>query len=512
MPTWNDDLLVTTTGLNVGSQAARVDVFAQNLDISPTGDINLNGFSITNSPDAGNQVVNVKAYGATGDGTTDDISFFIAAQAALPSGGGILFVPPGNYVFKGSGLALNKGVRLIGASKHSTFISNILAGSVPVLISTSSGGGGGQEVSNLQFQVLNSGDICVQLKGVNNSLIQDNRFFFPSSGTGQAIQLDRNSVSGAYTHVVRRNEISNAAIGIELKGGITSSNIIDNSVVATSAITYTSSGNGGNSYHGNLLTPINSGSGTAIGISNGSGGETIFGNYFQNWSIGIAVAATALSSSLGSNHWDNVTTHISDATSGTVGFTGIFDGEDGYLSLGTTSKTRRVNVAGNATGAMPPWFTSIDTQASGKQYSFGSGLSAVGEFALRNDGTGNIPIKVNNADAVTLNAGITATTGAFSASTTIGGGTAITKIKVYTPSLSPSSVSANTTAEQTFSVTGLTTADTVYVNKPTAQAGLGIVGMRVSTADALAITFSNNTGSPITPTATETYRVVAIRS
>jgi hypothetical protein len=77
--------------------------------------------------------------------------------------------------------------------------------------------------------------------------------------------------------------------------------------------------------------------------------------------------------------------------------------------------------------------------------------------------------------------------------------------------LSPAIVAANTTAEQTFTVTGLAVGDMVTVNKPTAQAGLGIVGARVSAANTLAITFSNNTASGITPTAAETYVVNVIR-
>lgn len=91
-------------------------------------------------------------------------------------------------------------------------------------------------------------------------------------------------------------------------------------------------------------------------------------------------------------------------------------------------------------------------------------------------------------------------------------GTPLTRIAVYTPALSPAAVAANTTAEQTFTVTGLDVTDTVSVNKPTAQAGLGIVGARVSAANTLAITFSNNTAAAITPTAAEAYRVLAVRS
>ena len=63
--------------------------------------------------------------------------------------------------------------------------------------------------------------------------------------------------------------------------------------------------------------------------------------------------------------------------------------------------------------------------------------------------------------------------------------------------INPASVSANTTAEQTFTVVGLTTDDQVIVSKPTLTAGFGIVNARVSAANTLAITFINCTASPI---------------
>lgn len=73
--------------------------------------------------------------------------------------------------------------------------------------------------------------------------------------------------------------------------------------------------------------------------------------------------------------------------------------------------------------------------------------------------------------------------------------------------LTPAQVAANTTAEQTFTVQGLLTGDLVSVTKPTTQAGLGIVNSRVSAANTLAVTFSNNTGAGITPTAGEVYLI-----
>lgn len=84
-------------------------------------------------------------------------------------------------------------------------------------------------------------------------------------------------------------------------------------------------------------------------------------------------------------------------------------------------------------------------------------------------------------------------------------------VRIYTATIDPASVAANTTAEQTFTVTGLTTSDVVFVNKPTATAGLGIVNARVTAANTLGITFSNNTGSPI-DAASESYKVFAFRA
>ena len=89
----------------------------------------------------------------------------------------------------------------------------------------------------------------------------------------------------------------------------------------------------------------------------------------------------------------------------------------------------------------------------------------------------------------------------------------IWKAGVFNVTLSPVSVANATSAEQTFATTGigLLTTDVVLVQKPTAQAGLGIVGSRVSASDTLAITFSNSTAATITPTASEVYKVTVIR-
>lgn len=84
------------------------------------------------------------------------------------------------------------------------------------------------------------------------------------------------------------------------------------------------------------------------------------------------------------------------------------------------------------------------------------------------------------------------------------------KVQTYSVTINPTSVSANTTSEQTFTVTGLSTTDIVFVNKPTHQAGMALVGYRVSAKDTIALTFMNTTAGSIDP-ANETYTIVAIR-
>ena len=87
----------------------------------------------------------------------------------------------------------------------------------------------------------------------------------------------------------------------------------------------------------------------------------------------------------------------------------------------------------------------------------------------------------------------------------------IWKNGVFSVTLSPASIAATTTGEQTFVMTGLLTTDFVWVNKPTTQVGLGIVGSRVSAAGVLAITFANVTSAAITPTASQAYNVLVMR-
>ncbi len=84
---------------------------------------------------------------------------------------------------------------------------------------------------------------------------------------------------------------------------------------------------------------------------------------------------------------------------------------------------------------------------------------------------------------------------------------------VLSASLSPASVTSSSAVEQTIAFAGTLTTDVVLnIIKPTAQAGLGIGGVRIPSAGNVAINFINDTGAPIAPTGTETYQLSVLRA
>lgn len=87
----------------------------------------------------------------------------------------------------------------------------------------------------------------------------------------------------------------------------------------------------------------------------------------------------------------------------------------------------------------------------------------------------------------------------------------VTNIKVYSQTITAASVGAATVAEQTFTVTGLTTADKVIVNPGAISNAVGVGGVRVSAANTLAVQFINPTAGALTPTA-GTWTIIAVRT
>ena len=84
------------------------------------------------------------------------------------------------------------------------------------------------------------------------------------------------------------------------------------------------------------------------------------------------------------------------------------------------------------------------------------------------------------------------------------------RLGVVSVSLTPVSVAATTTAEQTFTVNGLRVGDIVIPQIPALTANVGIVNARVSAANTLALTYVNANASPTVPAA-GTYLLMVFR-
>lgn len=99
------------------------------------------------------------------------------------------------------------------------------------------------------------------------------------------------------------------------------------------------------------------------------------------------------------------------------------------------------------------------------------------------------------------------------AATQLASGNVTRQLLVFTPSLTPAATNANTSAEQSFTVTGLLAADTLLNVVPPGAPTAGISGpyqCRISANDTLRMTFGNHTAGGLTAPA-GTYIVIVLR-
>lgn len=149
---------------------------------------------------------------------------------------------------------------------------------------------------------------------------------------------------------------------------------------------------------------------------------------------------------------------------------------------------------------------------------FNSAGTKVGTFAWSNSGAGFLPnvlwFMTRTASDMVLGTNTTERLRIGASGVRVGtGGTPLSQIAVYLPTLTPASVDASDGyVEQLFTVTGLSTSDTVTVNPPVMMAPphCQLIAWRVSAADTLALTFHSVSGSHLPPQGV--YRVVAHRS
>jgi parallel beta-helix repeat protein len=114
-------VLVALQALASGAGSAATESLTSN---NPgAGNLATTASTAAPAPEKGDQV-NVKTYGAVGDGVTNDTAAFNAALKSLAkAGGGVCLVPKGTYLISASGMtparvaAISSGVRLIGEGR-----------------------------------------------------------------------------------------------------------------------------------------------------------------------------------------------------------------------------------------------------------------------------------------------------------------------------------------------------------------------------------------------------------
>ena len=139
---------VTGSGGSLNCSSAGTN---QNITLTPSG---AGASVITNLQDKGGQVFNIKAYGAKGDGATNDSPAFQAAyNAAKAKGGGTVFIPPSASCY-----LLSTAINMTTASGNA---------SKKIIIEGSSLGFGGVATGATDLICANTGGILFDVTGSN---------------------------------------------------------------------------------------------------------------------------------------------------------------------------------------------------------------------------------------------------------------------------------------------------------------------------------------------------------
>jgi hypothetical protein len=133
------------------------------------------------SPTASGQTFNVTAYGARGDNRSDNTKAFAdAIQAAETSGGGVVYVPAGKYIFS--------------ASKTGTGGSIVIVGTAPITLQ-----GAGRDQTWLIEAKANKGLLGVH---IDHSVVEDLTLDTQTNSGGAALFVQANDTSLLRTRVL----------------------------------------------------------------------------------------------------------------------------------------------------------------------------------------------------------------------------------------------------------------------------------------------------------------------
>ena len=209
--------------------------------------------------------IDITAYGAVGDGTTNNDVAIAAAVAALPAGGGVLYVPHGNFLVSPGVLNFNNktNVRLFGETKTQAAVVNntsrLYTNATTNASFLTADTIKGFELDHIWIYYTSASYTghLVDLRSTNLTQITDSVYIhdsrFTKSGAGQSanslifmdlgadITIERNLFSGANSHIrgtsnvyINLNRVAiaenyfNGAVGVPLMLGGTAITVREN--------------------------------------------------------------------------------------------------------------------------------------------------------------------------------------------------------------------------------------------------------------------------------------------
>jgi len=124
--------------------------------------------------DQGGGVFNAKAYGAIGNGTTDDTAAIRSAiSAAQSANGGVVYLPQGHYLVSGTLGVTANGVNLIGAGQSATVIlasTGFASGDIITFTNTT---GGSVRMLSINGASQRTGGAGIHLNNARQVYVQD---------------------------------------------------------------------------------------------------------------------------------------------------------------------------------------------------------------------------------------------------------------------------------------------------------------------------------------------------
>jgi hypothetical protein len=406
--------------------------------------------------------IDVKAYGAKGDGSIDDTAALQSAINAVGSNGGTVFFPPGSYYIKSSLSSAASNLVLQGAGSGgwgsanpgtSEIITN--QGIVMLQLGTStSSNPGGPHILHLGFRdTSETGAVigAISVRRMFELLFEDvscaeltGGYCILLNGTGDFIQY------GTFINIRARS----VRTGIKVIGPATQMVFLGGHFTATPCSSSP------------CVTPGSVG----MDIEGPDGNHPV--DTFEILNTSLEDFETAIK--LYNTNDIRIMGRLENTSSSYHKGTGISINGDGI---------------GNNTNGNIILGTSID--------GFDTGIS-VGPNALNTQIIGNAIRDVQTSP-------LTIAPAAAPSTSAIGWGTPFQQAVNYSVGLTPASVGANSCSEQTFTLNGVQWGNHLVVNKPSSQNGLFIGNVRATgTANTVAIQYCNITGAAITPPA-ETY-------